>query len=219
MTDDKRMPVKEVIQFIEDTYENVQARKQEMFYDKYPKLFPIRKIPEKKAYSSDKILPAYTTQEPECGFTCGVGWWPLIDKLCADLSEMIEDNAEGKESFRVSQIKEKFGGLRCYVDWNFEDGFEIPDDFRKAVQDRISKAESDSFSICEVCGKPGSTEGSRSWIKVFCPEHRAQDDAERAERFKSYPHKVLKELSQDPENYEANIEALSANIRAELTKK
>ena len=60
----------------------------------------------------------------------------------------------------VSQVKEKYGSLRFYVDYG--------DD---TVYGMISMAESMSYRTCEVCGNPGeaNTEG---WISVRCETHR-----------------------------------------------
>ncbi|MEK7090164.1 MAG: hypothetical protein AAB930_01100, partial [Patescibacteria group bacterium] len=43
------------------------------------------------------------------GFECGDGWFGLIKKLCEKLKDL------DLKDFRVTQVKEKFGGLRFYV--------------------------------------------------------------------------------------------------------
>lgn len=57
------------------------------------------------------------------------------------------------------QVKEKFGGLRFYVNGG--------DD---AVDSFISFAESMSHRICEKCGKPGKSR-TGGWIYTLCDEH------------------------------------------------
>jgi hypothetical protein len=87
------------------------------------------------------------------GFECGDGWFNLIWKLCEDLDSLVPDN------FEVVQVKEKFGGLRFYID-NGSD----------AIYDRIGQAEDESFKTCEVCGNPGKVRGG-GWISTLCDEH------------------------------------------------
>ncbi|MDB6180019.1 hypothetical protein PAF19_01435 [Paracoccus fistulariae] len=49
----------------------------------------------------------------EYGFLCGPGWYPLIERLSADLSAIIRE--DGLNEFQVAQVKEKLGGLRFYI--------------------------------------------------------------------------------------------------------
>lgn len=59
---------------------------------------------------------------------------------------------------KAMQVKEKFGGLRFYMNYYVED-----------LEDLISEAESQSYNICEKCGKPGkSREGG--WIVTLCDD-------------------------------------------------
>jgi hypothetical protein len=74
----------------------------------------------------------------------GPGWAGLVKEgfdLCL------------RRGARIYQIKEKFGGLRFYCD--FEWGLEE------------SKLEERSLSICEECGRPGKPRGG-GWIKTLC---------------------------------------------------
>lgn len=47
------------------------------------------------------------------GFSCGYGWYSIIERLCVNLAEIVREDHLDK--FRVSQVKEKLGGLRFYV--------------------------------------------------------------------------------------------------------
>jgi hypothetical protein len=85
--------------------------------------------------------------------------------------EMIDD-AKAKldeETAKVpvaSQVKEKFGGLRFYVNgatdkhWNY-----------------INFAESMSYTICEECGAPGKTY-TDGWHMTLCDIHAAMNGKE-----------------------------------------
>jgi hypothetical protein len=84
------------------------------------------------------------------GIQCGKGWekiyQPLIDRCT-------------KDGLRILQIKEKFGGLRFYV--------QAPHDH--PIHELIGKAEKESLKTCESCGEPGTLRGD-GWIYVQCDE-------------------------------------------------
>lgn len=89
------------------------------------------------------------------GFAHNDGWFNLLWQLCLDIEPLI-----GDAPFEVLQVKEKFGGLRFYTagggeNWN-------------AIQDRIHKAESDSFETCEECGAKGVLHTTGYWVKTLC---------------------------------------------------
>jgi hypothetical protein len=80
----------------------------------------------------------------------GPGWHDILGRLVRDLLTM-------GWSGEVSQVKEKFGGLRFYCESDGEPG----------IYKRIDQAEDESFRTCEECGKDGKPrEGS--WIKTLC---------------------------------------------------
>ena len=89
------------------------------------------------------------------GIDCGHGWYTLIDALCYT----IEMNLGFTTSFKVVQIKEKYGGLRFYTVGGDE-----------KIQGMISLAESMSYNICEICGNAGKLRDG-SWIRTLCDEH------------------------------------------------
>jgi hypothetical protein len=97
----------------------------------------------------------YTDREPiiNCGFfEIGDGWFPLIKELIEDLISLGWDK-------QTCQVKEKFGGLRFYINTGSDEIF-----------DRISKAEEDSYKICEKCGKPGELRNDIGWYRTLCDE-------------------------------------------------
>jgi hypothetical protein len=77
------------------------------------------------------------------GFEHRDGWFDLVWQLC----EQIESIPNKKESFKVAQVKQKFGGLR----FNFD---HVGDAFY-TISALVTAAELVSFDICEVCGQPG----------------------------------------------------------------
>ena len=99
------------------------------------------------------------------------GWYHIIDSLCATIQSHINHKRKTEpfasltnEEFdeihqtRIAQVKEKFAGLRFYVD--------NADDY---VRGAIDNAENISFKICEICSSPGHKGNSRrTWIKTLC---------------------------------------------------
>jgi hypothetical protein len=114
--------------------------------------------------------------QPYGGFAVGPGWWPIIESLCANIQGRIDwwnKNRETRpiiEQVVVTQVKEKFGGLRFYYDGGDE-----------YIRGMVTMAEEWADRHCEECGKPGQKR-SGGWIKTLCDEH----EAERQQRMKQY---------------------------------
>jgi len=91
-----------------------------------------------------------------CDSQVGPGWIPLILELDKQL-EQIDSN------YVINQIKEKFGGLRYYVDSLSDEGWKL-----------VDEAEAKSMTICEVCGQPGKRTNIPGgfWIKTLCEVHK-----------------------------------------------
>ena len=75
---------------------------------------------------------------------------------------------ESGRQFEVLQVKEKFGGLRFYVNCRRNE----------AIRQRIGIAADESFRTCEVCGQPGELRED-SFIKTLCDEHNASEPGAR----------------------------------------
>jgi len=90
----------------------------------------------------------------------GNGWFQLIYDLSAKLEKLILQIPEPeRELYCAAQCKEKFGGLRFYMDGATDE-----------MQALIREAENLSWHICEECGAKGERRGG-GWIKVLCDEH------------------------------------------------
>jgi hypothetical protein len=85
-------------------------------------------------------------------FSVGSGWYGLIKTL-------IEESIANGWNKEVCQVKEKFGGLRFYINGA-----------TREVHDIMSKYESMSYEICEECGEPGE-ERPGGWIRTLCDKH------------------------------------------------
>lgn len=93
--------------------------------------------------------------------SCGVGWHNLIYKLCADIYKIAPN-------VRVGQVKEKFGGLRFYIDSYGTQENEVIS-IKSKIDALIRQAEKDSFRTCEMCGNRSTAESrGEGWIKTLC---------------------------------------------------
>lgn len=93
---------------------------------------------------------------PAIHFECDDGWENLLHTTFFLINEYLERN---KIDFKFTQIKEKFGGLRCYTQGG--------DDFIDGV---ISFAEDMSYKTCEITGDKGSLCKKGYWYKTLSPD-------------------------------------------------
>lgn len=101
----------------------------------------------------------YADREPitDCGaFSVNNGWFSLIKKLIEDLIVLGWDK-------QICQVKEKFGGLRFYINGGSD-----------VIFYRISKAEIDSYEICEDCGEKGEMRKDLGWYLTLCDKHHQE---------------------------------------------
>lgn len=85
-------------------------------------------------------------------FEVELGWFPLIKELITDLVELGWNR-------EVCQVKEKFGGLRFYINKGSDEIF-----------NRIIKAETESLTICEISGKVGELRTDIGWFRTLSDE-------------------------------------------------
>jgi hypothetical protein len=86
-------------------------------------------------------------------FSIGKGWYQIVKDLIEDLIELGWDK-------QVVQVKEKFGGLRFYIN-----------EGSREIHDRISEAEKLSHETCEICGKQGEMRTDIGWYSTLCNKH------------------------------------------------
>lgn len=102
-----------------------------------------------------------TDQIPENLAEVGAGWYPLLERLHAQLLDVVPD-------YTVGQVKEKFGGLQVHLQYG--DPFEFTDGDRARVNQAealVEAAEDESDRTCEYCGKPGESRPD-GWVKTMC---------------------------------------------------
>lgn len=88
--------------------------------------------------------------------SCGDGWLQL-------LHDCIEELLKAGWDKQVTQIKEKFGGLRFYIGGGTEEIHAI-----------ISKYEELSYKTCEVCGAEGRLHVDYGWYRTLCDNHHRE---------------------------------------------
>lgn len=91
------------------------------------------------------------------GFECGPGWYKLIDGLCRDIMQVCRET--GCEPPVATQVKEKYGTLRFYVQSATDEVYKL-----------IDLAEELSSTYCEECGLPGKIRKG-GWIRTLCDHH------------------------------------------------
>ena len=130
---------------------------QDKIFESYPKLYNQKDLDMR--------------QTAMCwGISCGSGWYNIIDNLSATIQNRVDWlNGEGDHDYRndlpedhvklnveAVQVKEKYGGLRFYV--NQSDSY---------IDGAISLAESLSYKTCETCGNLGEVNES-GWRMTRC---------------------------------------------------
>jgi hypothetical protein len=117
-------------------------------YEKYPKLFAQRNLPD-------------TISLMSYGIGVGDGWYNIMNVLCWTIQNHVDyqqrKNPEYKQ-VEFFQIKEKFGGLRVYTSGADE-----------VVNNLIVFAENMAIVTCEQCGNPGKIRYT-SWNTCRCDE-------------------------------------------------
>lgn len=102
--------------------------------------------------------------------SCNEGWHDLIDDLSRKISEAADRFPH--RSVTVVQIKEKFGGLRYYL--NYED---MNDDSIHVIEKIVRDTESKSYKICEDCsGEADICSPKHYWMKTLCMNCRSKYD-------------------------------------------
>jgi hypothetical protein len=132
---------------------------QDKLFEKYPKIFRQKDLPMKETCMC-------------WGIECGDGWYMLIDKLCSNLQWNIDHNNHSGRYPQIEavQVKEKFGGLRFYVQGDTD-----------AQTGAIDFAESLSYEICENCGSTDNVSQTKGWITTFCKKCMDENTKRREE--------------------------------------
>jgi long-subunit acyl-CoA synthetase (AMP-forming) len=111
----------------------------------------------------NKLVETYPKILEKAGpIATGDGWYWLIDNLCKQLQNDIKFSRGKFSQIVASQVKEKFGGLRFYINSGSNEQYAV-----------IHFAESLSYSVCEICGSLENVEQTKgSWISSLCKKCR-----------------------------------------------
>lgn len=122
---------------------------------------------EKKLFESYPKLYANSHSQHSSmmyGFTCGSGWYDLINEMSSVLENLILAQPKNiQDSYRADQVKEKFGTLCVYMSSSTVEMDTI-----------INSAVLKSSETCMECGGPGKLDSSQHWIMVLC--HRCSEE-------------------------------------------
>ena len=89
-------------------------------------------------------------------FEVGDGWYSLLYQLI--LNVRFNDEAKGKWITKVTQCKEKFGGLRFYVTGTSDKNWDL-----------IREAEKKSYGVCENTGSEVEVGiWNMGWVRTIC---------------------------------------------------
>lgn len=115
------------------------------------------------AFANETFIDGFSGKPMKLTHHLGVcaGWCQLVHDLIRDLIKLGWDR-------NICQIKEKFGGLRFYIN-----------DGSKEIFDRIYKAESESGNICLSCGSKVDVSvaaNSYGWVLTLCKACRDTEE-------------------------------------------
>jgi NMD protein affecting ribosome stability and mRNA decay len=97
------------------------------------------------------------TREPQIPSGVGEGW----EKIVEECDRLL---AKNDPDYTISQIKEKFGGLRYYYDSKLEYGSIA----RSAMESIVTDAEQKAAVTCEQCGESGKIHDGHHWLRTLC---------------------------------------------------
>ena len=130
--------------------------------------FSNRKQPEPEAMAID-LKNQFRKKYPELfdqlilpfsySFSVGDGWLKLLNKLCLQLMQDIQETGE---DCKVIQVKEKFAELRIYCQPRYRN---------QHRWNLINEAREQSAVTCDVCGAAGQLVSSPGWLRTRCMEH------------------------------------------------
>lgn len=101
-----------------------------------------------------KLLDDFPDMFEFCSLEVSKGWEDLVYELTEKIHKM-------DPSVSVSQVKEKFGGLRYYTNGHADN-----------VDELIDEYEDKSFETCDVCGEKGKLREDSYWLSTRCEEHK-----------------------------------------------
>jgi len=91
------------------------------------------------------------------GIECGKGWHKLLEPIIGYIETYNKDKDE-EHQIKLTQVKEKWGLLRIYVNFGTHELYEL-----------IDEAEDKSQNVCELCGTEKNVGTKTSgWMLTLC---------------------------------------------------
>lgn len=101
--------------------------------------------------------------QPPVDVDVPAGWEHLVEQMHDEIVAIDPD-------YTVGQVKEKFGGLRFYID--VSDHVRDNDDMWSEIYRIIEFYEAKSYTVCQDCGNKGWIEqnptGEFRWVATLC---------------------------------------------------
>jgi hypothetical protein len=92
-------------------------------------------------------------------FECSIGWYKILEHLISHIDHYFKHKYKGvPPEFSILQVKEKFGGLRVYI----QGGDDV-------VYELIRFTEGLALNTCEFCGSNQNIKHSRGYMSTACP--------------------------------------------------
>lgn len=142
-----------------------------------------------------KLFSEYGGNEKETcmafGFECGDGWFDIIEVLSHSIQNHCDYINRMYPRFRLqavaSQVKEKYGSLRFYLDFHYADDLEEHEmekirNTLRFIDGMVSMAESMSERSCGQCGSSFKLDRNQPFPHSICDSCQATIDDERSSR-------------------------------------
>jgi hypothetical protein len=134
-----------------------------------------------RAELTAKLRESYPGMFPDAtvpidSITCGDGWFELINLLCWEIQQEVNQKHEPAHPVTVRLIKQKLGALR----FQYAGGSQF-------VSGLVRMSEAMSYQICEECGNRGEHITDTNWVEmVRCDIHAPKKRISREELKRKY---------------------------------
>ena len=141
---------------------------------------------------TDEIPPDYDFSYILGEYELPDGWFKLFLQMCVDIYEPLK--REGLlDTFRFTQIKEKWGAMRCYTRCS-----------NTEVRNIIYKYEHLSPYVCAECGKP-ATWTMQGYVIPYCSKCKRA----YTKKFNDKSKRIWRKLSFKIESYSSGVKTVT----------
>lgn len=120
------------------------------------------KVDSHPSFARSDLAPLLARCTPYGDISVPDGWISFVLDLDKKISAV-------NPHYCISQVKEKFGGLRYYIEVpTYTSVNKVMYDI---IDDLVHLAEQRSLRICQVCGKHGKLRNHNGWYSTLCDVH------------------------------------------------